>query len=260
MTCIKSSIGAQSLSFAHQATRVELRNLSIKGLYLVVWALFIVMVVGCAAPPDPAPKPALEPSPESEETQSHRPDSALPSGPVTPNPYTTDAPALSEEARNRFAVALASMERQEWEKARQELVAMTGDFPQLSGPWVNLALVHREQERVDEAETALRQALAVNPRNLTAYNQLALLKREAGDFEAAERWYQQALEVWPFHAQTHRNLGILYDLYRGEHQRALRHYRAFQQRQEQPDREVMGWIMDLERRIDRANDSAEASS
>ena len=191
--------------------------------------------------------------------QPQRPDSALPDGPVTPNPYKASARELSREARTRYAEALALMERQEWDKARRELEAMIGDFPQLSGPWLNLALVHREQGRADEAGTALRQALAANPRNLTAYNHLALLKREAGDFEAAERWYQKALEVWPFHAQTHRNLGILYDLYRGEHQRALRHYRAFQQRQEEPDREVMGWIMDLERRIERAADSEEAS-
>lgn len=217
-----------------------------------------MLAAGCATPPDPKPSPELEPGPE--EAQPQRPDSALPSGPVTPNPYQASAPELSQEARDRFAGALASMDRENWEQARRELEGMTRDFPQLSGPWVNLALVHREQERNEKAEQALRQAIAVNPNNLSAYNQLALLKREAGDFEAAERWYQQALEVWPFHAQTHRNLGILYDLYRGEHQRALRHYRAFQQRQEQPDREVMGWIMDLERRIDRVVDSAEASN
>jgi len=232
----------------------------IKRLYPVAWALFIALAAGCATPPDSETKAALEPGPGSGEAQPQRPDSALPSGPVTPNPYQASAPELTQEARDRFARALASMDREDWEQARRELEGMTRDFPQLSGPWVNLALVHRERERLEEAEQALRQAIAINANNLMAYNQLALLKREAGDFEAAERWYRQALEVWPFHAQTHRNLGILYDLYRGEHQRALRHYRAFQQRQEKPDREVMGWIMDLERRIDRETDSAEASS
>lgn len=216
-----------------------------------------MLAAGCATPPDSEPSP--EPEPGLEEAQPQRPDSALPSGPVTPNPYKASAPELSQQARDRFAGALTSMDRENWEQARQELESMTRDFPQLSGPWVNLALVHREQGHLEEAEQALRRAIAANPNNLSAYNQLALLKREAGDFEAAERWYQQALEVWPFHAQTHRNLGILYDLYRGEHQKALRHYRAFQQRQDEPDREVMGWIMDLERRINRANDSAEVS-
>ncbi len=175
--------------------------------------------------------------------------SALPEGPVTPKPYEQMDVSVSAQARSDFERALAAMEQGDDTQARQLLMAMTEQYPGLSGPWVNLAKIHREQGRSEEAMAALEQALSINSNNLDAYNQLALLKREAGDFDAAERLYRQALAVWPFHGPSHLNLGILLDLYRGEGEQALLHYRAYQQRQDEQDRQVAGWIVDLERRL-----------
>src|SRR5690606_873070 len=101
----------------------------------------------------------------------------------------------------------------------------------------------------EKAAQAFTQAIAANANNLDAYNQLGILKREAGDFTGAEEQYQQALAIWPFHPASHRNLGILYDLYMGRGEEALRHYQAYQQLLPEPDKVVNGWIVDLERRI-----------
>ncbi|WP_439510387.1 tetratricopeptide repeat protein [Marinimicrobium koreense] len=194
---------------------------------------------------------APESSPEAEvnvQAEASAP-SALPEGPMTPNPYEQATVSVSAKARADFDRALAAMEQGDHSQAQQWLSAMTEQYPALSGPWVNLAKIHSEQGRVAEAKAALEQALSINPNNLDAYNQLALLQREAGAFEAAEQSYRQALTVWPFHAQSHLNLGILLDLYRGEGEQALLHYRAYQQRQDEPDRRVAGWIVDLERRL-----------
>ncbi len=50
-------------------------------------------------------------------------------------------------------------------------------------------------------------------------------------------------------ADTHLNLGILYDLYRGEKKAALQHFSRYQELQLSDDRVVAGWIADLERQL-----------
>lgn len=208
------------------------------------FALCAILLLGaCATAPESEPEPEME-----AQTDSSAP-SALPEGPVTPNPYEQREMSVSPQAQMDFDRALTAMEEGDDTEAQGLLVAMTEQYPGLSGPWVNLAKIHSGQGRDEEAMAALEQALAINPNNLDAYNQLALLKREAGAFEESEKLYRQALSVWPFHAQSHLNLGILLDLYRGEGERALLHYRAYQQRQEEQDRQVAGWIVDLERRL-----------
>ena len=102
---------------------------------------------------------------------------------------------------------------------------------------------------LEQAQQAFAQAIAANGKNLDAYNQLAVVKREQGDFAGAEGLYLQALEVWPQHAASHRNIGILYDLYLGQFDKALLHFESYQQLQQEPDRQIAGWIIDLKRRL-----------
>jgi len=84
----------------------------------------------------------------------------------------------------------------------------------------------------------------------------AIALREQGDFPGAEAAYLAALGADPDHADTHRNLGILYDLYLGVPGRALHHYGRYQALTQATDRRVAGWIADLERRhIHLAGDS-----
>lgn len=211
-----------------------------------VWVLTaLVILAGCATAPESVPEPEA-----SAEQVEPLPPSALPEGPVTPNPYTQQQVSVPAQARQEFVRAQEAMQAENWPLAERILKPLAENYPSLSGPQVNLGLVQWRQDRFELAETAFNRALEINPNNLEAYNQLALLKRQQGEFEAAEQLYLQALEVWPFHAQSHKNIGILYDLYRGDWQKALLHYRAFQQLQEQPDPQMTGWIVDLERRIE----------
>ncbi|MFT7175684.1 MAG: hypothetical protein ACJAUG_001685 [Halioglobus sp.] len=48
---------------------------------------------------------------------------------------------------------------------------------------------------------------------------------------------------------THRNLGILYDVYLGEKIKALRHFNRYQTLTGGADRKVKGWIVDLQRQL-----------
>ena len=164
------------------------------------------------------------------------------------------------KAKQRFAKAIAAMAAGQWSSAQTELVWLTQHYPKLSGPWLNLALSYQQSGEIDEAEQAFQQALKVNPNNITGYNQFAIFLREQGRFKEAEGQYLQALKMRPQHAESHLNLGILYDLYMGRLDDALQHYRSYQRIQTQlvkvesetkPSRKVSGWIIDLERRVNR---------
>ncbi len=165
------------------------------------------------------------------------------------NPYLDSRRTVSGSARQRFAAATAAMAAEDWEIARVDLEWLIENHPKLSGPYLNLALLHAAQGDAAAAETQFQAALEVNENNLVAYNQYAIFLREQGRFDEAERVYLDALAVWSDHAETHRNIGVLYDLYRGEHQKALQHYRRYQELTGNTDRTVAGWIVLLERQF-----------
>ncbi len=85
-------------------------------------------------------------------------------------------------------------------------------------------------------------------RKVRVLNIEGIAQREQGNFEDSEEAYLAALSVAEDHALTHRNIGILYDLYLGQPHRALHHYGRYQTLTEGSDRAVTGWIADLEHR------------
>lgn len=169
--------------------------------------------------------------------------------PVPPNPYEQTKVDVPAAARALFADAISAMRQQQWADAEPLLQQLIAEYPQLSGPHLNLGLLYLQTDKKAEAEQAFRRAIDINPNNLNAYNQLAILKREQGAFAEAETYYQQALAIWPYHAPSHRNLGILYDLYLGRLEKALEHFEKYQALQETPNKQLTGWIVDLKRRI-----------
>lgn len=169
-------------------------------------------------------------------------------GPV-PNPYLADADSAPAEAREGMEIARRAFEAGELAAAEAELRKLTEDWPDLSGVWLNLGIVQNRSGDNAVAEQSLRRAIEVNDNNVFAWNQLAALLRDAGRFGEAEQSYLAALQRWPDYGDAHRNLGILYDLYLQQPQKALQHYRVAQQLREEPDRQLAGWIVDLERRL-----------
>ncbi|WP_179957530.1 tetratricopeptide repeat protein [Exilibacterium tricleocarpae] len=211
-------------------------------------ALLSVTLAGCSqfgglGKPAPGQRPAAQaPADETQGVAGADPT-------LTPNPYLANPVDAPRQAQALFGQALAALRAEQWQKAEVLLQELTVEHPTLSGPWLNLGIVYHHTERLPQAEEALNQAIAANGKNLDAYNQLAVIKRHQGDFAAAEKLYLQALDVWPQHAASHRNLGILYDLYLGQFDKALGHFESYQQLQAQPDRQITGWIADLKRRL-----------
>lgn len=101
--------------------------------------------------------------------------------------------------------------------------------------------------RYRKAEQTEKMSTPFWSRNVGEYNEKALALRQQGEFTAARDIYLKALDVEEEHANTHRNIGILYDLYLGEQDKALEHYQRYQDLSPTKDRAVAGWMADLER-------------
>jgi tetratricopeptide (TPR) repeat protein len=97
------------------------------------------------------------------------------------------------------------------------------------------------------AQRWFEQGIDDHDSDLALYNQYGIFLREQGRFDAAEQVYLEALTVRESDANIHRNLGILYDIYRGDRNRALQHFYRYQALSDEDTRRVSGWIADLER-------------
>lgn len=155
---------------------------------------------------------------------------------------------ISDAARNDYAQALSYLNADNDRAAERELRRMVGAYPEIAGPRINLATLLLERGDNDEALTLAREAVAANPRSAAGYNVLGMAERRAGDFDAARAAYLNALEADPGYHRAQLNLGILYDLYLRQPNRALAAYEAFQAAQDEPDSQVTIWIADVKRR------------
>jgi Tfp pilus assembly protein PilF len=168
---------------------------------------------------------------------------------VPENPYLLNRQKVSREALSRFEKANAAIEKKQWQEAEGQLSWLLENYPQLSGPYLDLALVYRQTRQQEKAADYFSKAIETNPTNLVAYNQYGIFLREQGEFQAAEAQYLKALAVWEPYPETHRNLGVLNDLYLGNKKAALRHYYRYQELTLGKDRLVAAWIADLERQL-----------
>jgi tetratricopeptide (TPR) repeat protein len=141
-----------------------------------------------------------------------------------------------------------SMASGEWQKAHLEVSRQLTTSPKYALGYINLGIINEQLERPNEAFAAYTSALMLAPQNIAALNRLALLSRRQGDFSGAEQLYQRALGVNPEHAATHRNLGILYELYLGQFANAIEHYAACRRFSQQEDSQMTYWLQDLKRR------------
>ena len=117
---------------------------------------------------------------------------------------------------------------------------------------VNSAARDLRDGNVDLARTRLDERISAAPDDCHALVQRGLLERQQLGFRAAEADYQACLAVTPGFLPAILNLGILYELYLGEPEKALAQYRTYQALA--PESRVASWIAVLERRVDeRAN-------
>jgi Flp pilus assembly protein TadD len=125
---------------------------------------------------------------------------------------------------------------------------MTKAYPQLAGPFANIGVIQGRKGNWEQSRDALITSSKKNKQNIKVLNQLGLSHRKLGEFKQAESAYLYAIKISPNTAESYLNLGILYDIYMGQFVKASDYYQKYQSLQSEPNRQVAGWIVDINRR------------
>ncbi len=121
-------------------------------------------------------------------------------------------------------------------------------YPDFTGPQVNLGLLYLRSSRYSDAEAAFHAALARNPDNAVASDELGITERKLGKFAEAEAAYQHTIAVEPNYAPAYLNLGVLYDLYLAQPQKALEQFEHYLTLAGD-NKQVAGWVIELRKRV-----------
>ncbi len=132
-------------------------------------------------------------------------------------------------------------------QAEQDFQQMESNYPSLAEPSVNLAIVLRGAGDLTGAAAALERATTRSPDYALAWNELGLVRRAQGKFDEARMAYGKAIAADANYAPTHRNLGVLLDLYLQDPTEALAELEQYR-RLTGEDKPVSSWIAELRRR------------
>jgi tetratricopeptide (TPR) repeat protein len=158
-----------------------------------------------------------------------------------------DTAPIPDRAAQQYALALELMKSGRDTDAELEFQQLIAGYPQLMGPQLNLGLLYLRDSRLPEAETAFKTALEHSPNNVVAGNELGIVERKLGKFTEAEAAYQRTIAVDPNYAPAHLNLGVLYDLYLAQPQKALGEFERYVEIAGE-NKQVTGWLAELRKR------------
>lgn len=162
---------------------------------------------------------------------------------------STPPPApVPERAAQQYAQALNMVRSGRKTDAELELKQLSTAYPQYAGPQLNLGLLYLSDSRLNDAESAFKSALDINPANPVAGDELGIVQRKLGKFNEAEAAYQRAIAADPNFAPAHLNLGVLYDLYLAQPQKALEQFERYLEIAGE-NKQVAGWVVELKKRV-----------
>ncbi|HEY2466102.1 MAG TPA: tetratricopeptide repeat protein [Steroidobacteraceae bacterium] len=163
-------------------------------------------------------------------------------------PPAADTTPIPPRAAQQYSQALQMMKSNRRTDAELEFKQLTVAYPQFAGPQLNLGLLYLNDSRLPEAEAAFKAALQVTPANPIAGDELGIVERKLGKFAEAETAYLRAIAAEPNYAPAHLNLGVLYDLYLGEPQKALEQFERYVEIAGE-NKQVSGWMIELRKRV-----------
>jgi tetratricopeptide (TPR) repeat protein len=167
---------------------------------------------------------------------------------VTGKAAIGEAVSVPERAAQQYAQALQLMKSGKFTDAELEFKELVVGYPQFTGPQLNLGLLYMRDSRLPEAEATFKAALEHDPANVVAGNELGIVERKLGKFAEAEAAYQRTIAAEPNYAQAHLNLGVLYDLYLAQPQKALDEFERYIALAGD-NKQVAGWVVELRKRV-----------
>ena len=210
---------------------------------LLMAALMAVLISACQSLPAEAPETLPESQGISEQLSADNSTTpaAEPVAEVEPEPIDLD--------QQDYEQAVAKLKNGASEEALVLLSRLSRDAPDKPNLFTNLGLAHFQLDQADLAEQAFQQAISRNSNDAVAHNHLGILKRRQGQFQDALTEYQRAIDIDAEYARAHLNLGILFDLYLQDLEKALQQYRTYLELSSELNTQVAGWIVDIERRL-----------
>jgi tetratricopeptide (TPR) repeat protein len=202
----------------------------------------IALLAGChSAPSQPARAPVAAAVPQV--------SNAPPPSPAGANPApAADATPIPPRAAQQYSQALQLMKSGRGTDAELEFKQLIVAYPQFAGPQLNLGLLYLHDSKLTEAEAAFKAALQAAPANPVAGDELGIVERRLGKFTDAEAAYLRAISAEPNYAPAHLNLGVLYDLYLAEPQKALEQFERYLEIAGE-NKQVAGWVIELRKRV-----------
>jgi tetratricopeptide (TPR) repeat protein len=172
--------------------------------------------------------------------------------PVTAAAAPAPAAALNipkppARANAEYSRALALMRGSDPTQAILEMQVLTQSYPDLSGPYANLGVLHRNANQLAESEAALAKATERAPWDAQTWTEYGLTLRQAGKFTEARTAYEAAIKANPSYAPAHRNLGVLLDLFLDDPLTAQAELETYKQLTGE-DKPVSGWLAELRSR------------
>jgi tetratricopeptide (TPR) repeat protein len=165
------------------------------------------------------------------------------------------SPTVPPQAAQQYADALKLMRSGRTAEAESQFKQLAAAYPELAGPEVNLGLLYLQGSHLPEAEAAFKAALERNPGSAVAGSELGITERKMGKFAEAEAAYQRTIAAEPNYAPAYLNLGVLYDLYLAEPQKALEQFEHYIQLAGE-NKQVAGWMVELRKRVGAAAPAA----
>ena len=169
-------------------------------------------------------------------------------------PVVTHSPQQvkqAEEAGPEFNRALIEMKKGNLDSALARFQKLAQQYPLLGGPIVNEAIILRKKGQLEQANKLLQDNLLAHTQNPYLLDELGITSRELGQFKKARASYESAIRVDPNYARAHYNLAVLADLYLHDPELALKEFKIYQSLLPTPDKQVAGWLLEIERRIAR---------
>ncbi len=159
---------------------------------------------------------------------------------------------VEAEYQQTFKKAVAALRKKHYQQAEQLLETLIKQRPDLVMPLYNLALLRMSQQKNAEALELLTSAHFIDPANDKVCSALGRGLREQGQFKEAKKVYGVCLSFEDQSPIVHKNYGILLDLYLHQGDLALKQYQIYLDRTGDSDKQVKGWVLDLQRRLKAA--------
>ena len=161
--------------------------------------------------------------------------------------------SIADKDKASFVELQSLMQAQQFEKALGLIQKLLVDYPLLPELHVNKGVALLRQSKTKEAVVEFERATSINDELAQAHSFLGEAFLAQGQIKRAEQSYLKALALAPDTLYAHYGLGVIYDLYLFDFDKAEQHYLAFLEAaegraQEDQIKHVKLWVRLLKRK------------